>query len=109
MDAEPQDACLLFALNPDAAPGTRAFTPAGVACTTAADCTVYPCAGCGCLTPVFGANEASTGECFPPPCAPIGPRCTTTGYSTQDCKTVPDLANVGVACVKHRCLTVALP
>jgi hypothetical protein len=43
MDAEPQDACLLFALNPDAAPGTRAFTPAGVACTTAADCTVYPC------------------------------------------------------------------
>jgi hypothetical protein len=112
MDAEPEDACVHLALNLDAAPGAKAFTPAGVACITAADCTIYACVGCACFNPVFGVNEASTGECIPPPCEigiGIGQGCVATGFETQDCKTVPNLASVGLACVNHQCLTVASP
>lgn len=99
-----------FALDPDAAPNTCAFTPADVACNTSTDCNSYGVNGCGCIEPLYGVNEASTAKCIPPPCPPPlnGCRADASGYGTQDCKLAPDLQHVAVACVNHQCMTYAV-
>ncbi len=91
------------------APYNCAVTPAEVTCNTTADCAVYPSGQCGCVSGAYGVS-ASCGprSCLPPPCPPPPNGCQVTGFYTQDCHLVPALANVGVACVDHQCLTYAV-
>jgi hypothetical protein len=108
-----------FALNPDAAPHTCAFTPADVACNRNADCEWYIAVGCGCFQPVYGVNKVRTAACSPPPCPPPLAGCpedASGGYLTQDCQLVDNSpysrfidsgTTVAVACVNHQCMTYA--
>lgn len=105
---------LTLVLQPDAAPDTCSFTPTDVACNANEDCTVYVKANCSCVKAAFGVNTASTAYCSgdlpcPPP-EPGTPGCVSdaSGLGTQDCKLVPGLQQVAVACVNHRCLTYAI-
>jgi hypothetical protein len=63
------DACNPRLADLDASPeaGRTVLTVRDVTCEEDTDCTIYACVSCG--DPfLVGVNDASTFECFPPPC-----------------------------------------
>jgi hypothetical protein len=100
---------------PDAQANTCAISPEDLSCDTATDCKALHTYNCSCADPVYGVNQKSTAVCGPPPCPPPLPGtdpcadAAGNGFVTQDCRIVPSLAQVGLACVNHQCVTVAAP
>ncbi len=103
------DACgTSVPLVPDAAPHTCALTPADVACNVDSDCTVLNVEHCGCTSQAYGVSTSADVSCPAPPCVPTLPDaggCAVTGVVTEDCQIAPTLADVGVQCVNHQCVT----
>lgn len=95
-----------FALYTGGAPYNCEVKPADVACNASSDCVAYPAGQCACVAPAFGVNAACGLSCPPPPCPPHA--CPVTGFLTQDCQLVSNLANVAVDCIDHQCLTRAV-
>jgi hypothetical protein len=92
--------------NTGGAPYNCEVKPADVACNAGSDCVAYPAGQCACVAPAFGVNAACGLSCPPPPCPPHA--CPVTGFLTQDCQLVSNLANVAVDCIDHQCLTRAV-
>jgi hypothetical protein len=107
------DACDPRLADLDASPeaGRTVLTVEDVTCEEDTDCTIYACASCGDAF-LVGVNDASTFECFAPPCLPPPPPPPgmpyVYGFVTQSCDLVTSRSGAGVRCIDGQCRTVAL-